>query len=489
MKDDAPFNLDDPEVANDPRRANLCGAHLSVVPLRGTDLSGADLSGADLGGVILIYADLDGANLISADLVDGADLIGANLDGAQLGNAHLDGAYLNGAHLNGAHLIEGHLCKAQLRSADLTGADLTDAELTGADLTGAHLKNAQLIRAQASGAILSGADLTNANMPGTHLSGVRLAGAILKGTDLSNADLTGADLTCADLTGATLNGANLTGANLNGGHACSAQQKGTDLTSADLTGADLTDAKIVSAEVKDADFSQAHLQDATFQASSNPLVEGIAAARNLEFLTYVDNPSALVHLQKQFAGSGFLDQEGKITYALNRRRAELDGPLARWFNRVAFDLTCQYGMNPGRPLKIWFGLFVVCWLAYAVSLLLPGTSGIYRVQQKNGNANGDQTEERIHARPISSTSRWQYARRLAHREFSVLFWSGYFSLMSAFNIGFPEINLGQWLRLLPRTDYDLKAKGWPRTVAGFQSLLSVYLVALWALTYFGHPFE
>jgi hypothetical protein len=28
----------------------------------------------------------------------------------------------------------------------------------------------------------------------------------------------------------------------------------------------------------------------------------------------------------------------------------------------------------------------------------------------------------------------------------------------------------------------------PRFVSGFQSLLSVYLLALWALTYFGRPF-
>lgn len=61
--------------------------------------------------------------------------------------------------------------------------------------------------------------------------------------------------------------------------------------------------------------------------------------------------------------------------------------------------------------------------------------------------------------------------------------------MSAFNIGFWDINFGRWLRLLPRTEYDLKAKGWVRTVAGLQALISVYLIALWVLTYFGRPFE
>jgi hypothetical protein len=58
----------------------------------------------------------------------------------------------------------------------------------------------------------------------------------------------------------------------------------------------------------------------------------------------------------------------------------------------------------------------------------------------------------------------------------------FFSLMSAFNIGFRDINFGRWLRLLTRREYDLKAVGWARTVSGLQSLLSVYLIALWVLS-------
>ena len=39
-------------------------------------------------------------------------------------------------------------------------------------------------------------------------------------------------------------------------------------------------------------------------------------------------------------------------------------------------------------------------------------------------------------------------------------------------------------------EYTLRATGWVRAVAGCQSLLSVYLLALfWALTYFGRPFR
>jgi hypothetical protein len=63
----------------------------------------------------------------------------------------------------------------------------------------------------------------------------------------------------------------------------------------------------------------------------------------------------------------------------------------------------------------------------------------------------------------------------------------FFSLMSAFNIGFRDANFGRWLELLTQRECDLKAVGWARTATGFQSVASVYLIALWVLTYFGRP--
>jgi hypothetical protein len=65
----------------------------------------------------------------------------------------------------------------------------------------------------------------------------------------------------------------------------------------------------------------------------------------------------------------------------------------------------------------------------------------------------------------------------------------YFSVLSAFSIGWRELNVGNWISRIQSYEYNLRATGWVRTVSGLQSLLSVYLLALWALTYFGRPFE
>jgi len=43
--------------------------------------------------------------------------------------------------------------------------------------------------------------------------------------------------------------------------------------------------------------------------------------------------------------------------------------------------------------------------------------------------------------------------------------------------------------MLTKRQYDVKATGWVRSLAGIQSVVSIYLFALWILTYFGRPFN
>lgn len=64
----------------------------------------------------------------------------------------------------------------------------------------------------------------------------------------------------------------------------------------------------------------------------------------------------------------------------------------------------------------------------------------------------------------------------------------YFSLMSAFHLGWRDLNVGTWLARIQPRDFALRGQGWVRVIAGIQSLISVYLIAMWVLTYFGRPF-
>ena len=184
-------------------------------------------------------------------------------------------------------------------------------------------------------------------------------------------------------------------------------------------------------------------------------------------------------------------RDANLSYATLVRARLITADLA--FNRIFFDLTSQYGMNPGRPLLLTLGGSFLCTLIYSLFIHFPGASGVY-VVKKRVYAGSEHTKRlQIRSRAIPPAQRWartwKYPLHLVLREWRLARAAMFFSLMSAFNIGFRGFNFGRWLRMLTKREYYMKAIGWTRTVAGFQSLISVYLIALWVLTYFGRPFE
>jgi nitric oxide reductase large subunit len=64
-----------------------------------------------------------------------------------------------------------------------------------------------------------------------------------------------------------------------------------------------------------------------------------------------------------------------------------------------------------------------------------------------------------------------------------------FSLLSAFHFGWRDLNVGNWIARVQPREYVLRSTGWVRVVSGLQSIISVYLLALSVVTYFGRPFE
>jgi hypothetical protein len=353
-------------------------------------------------------------------------------------------------------------------------------------------KHNQWVLKQQSG---TQADLSRAELEDAHLSGVNLALANLTGTNLSGADLTGAILLGATMTNAYLANATLTDAFL-----FSADLRGTSLNEADLTGATLVGARLIGADLSDANLTRANLYNANlrraiFEPKALPESRDIAAAKHLELLTYEDNPDGLVQLRAQFEDGGFREQERKITYALKRREAQrsfemctsgigiLTNCSSFVLNKILFDWTCQYGMSPERPLIVGVLLWFVCSWVYFACIHARGGSGLYRIYPPKIDED-PKTPSRVERISPQATGQSGWVRR----KWSLMRKSMFFSLMCAFNIGFRDINFGRWLRLMTRQEFDMKAEGLPRVVAGVESLISVGLLALAILTYFGRPF-
>ncbi len=407
------------------------------------NLSGADLSGADLSADELEMANLNGARLLMAKL-SGASLKGANLKNADLSRADLSGAELEMANLNGARLFV--------------------AKLNGASLKGANLKNADLLAADLRGVNLSKADLYGANLREAYLERAILSEAILSETDLSDANLSGAFLNEANLSGAYLSRANL---------------RGTVLWFANLSGV--------------------HFEPKPGSVSDVTLLLNI---KGLSLLRYDISSHGLVELREAYKKAELREPERQVTYALNHTRRiklwekpGLPNKVESLFNLVCFEWPCQYGMNPGRPLTILvLGLFLFTPFYLLALRSRKQDTGVWVLPMPDRVLDRD-----IKDRPIkltflnpflpSSEDRGVKFRGSIQRYLGWLWVAFYFSLLSAFNLGWRELNVGNWISRLQKREYTLRATGWPRTVAGLQSLLSVYLLALWVLTYFGRPFE
>jgi len=355
-------------------------------------------------------------------------------------------------------------CRAcNLRSADLTRADLRSANLRGADLRLADL---------------TFADLLAADLSETDLRGAYLTGAVLIGAKLLDANLISADLGVADLSRANLSGANLSGADLTGANLSKANLSGANLTLATLRGADLTDA-----ELRDARISDARLGHSRYAPRSFPRPDGIPSTRGIAAITFgPEEGQGVTRLRKAFRDSGLREAERAATYSLMHNRRVHTGGIDGAFNFVAFELTTSYGLVPGRALIIVVSLIGVFAVIYMVPIsgspAYAGEAGVFRIRP--GERLGDGSATSLETSAI--------AERYYGQGWGVIGKALYFSLLSAGHVGWRDRNVGSWLTRLQPTEYALRARGWVRVVSGIQSLLSVYLIAIWALTHFGRPF-
>lgn len=418
------------------------------------------------------------------------------------------------------------------------GKDGKRAVLAGADLTLAKL----------SGAMLNGADLSKATLDHADLSKAQLKGASLKDADLTRANLSEADLEDADLSGAQLTGGDndSPGADLWGAHLDNAKLEDSNLTHAYLGQADLVGA---SFDI-DTDVSFINLEDALFQPKGNLDPEIFRTASNLAALRYVDDPKPIIDLRNALRDSGMEQQARLLTEAYLRHDPNIPpqtpesariprhhhpseagpdsagqfyvgatywihmagywlGETAQWMREAAFDWTCGWGANPGRPLVIIAIMALVSTPIYWLGIHFQRCKwGLFLVVTGKRRKTGLPRQHivRIRVRHTWRTPRvrepdaipgpgdwmlhlWTTRGRWTRLELRALWTALLFSLMSVFNIGFQGFNGGEWIRMLQPREFDLRARGWMRTVSGVQSLLGVGLLALSILSYFGHPFD
>jgi len=465
-------------------------------------------------------ANLCGLHNNSSFELQGADLDGAKLQGASLSYAELQGTYLTDAELQGAHLTGAKLQGADLTNAELQGANLTKAELQGANLSGAWFQGADLFEAK-----LQGADLTEAWFQGANLTRV-----LLHEADLWETNLIGADLTEAELQGATLR-------NVSFGCLTSVQEakelKCTNISNAVFSGPKCSidedtyevtcdENKLVFVDFKGVtgietlvyNYSdhlyfpvtllslRKHLRDSGYELEARAITYVIQHGL-IEEAWYFDKNEEVVEGKERetFAtitasdGRKYFDYEEDVTGITIKDPVAIFGAYLRYY---AFDWTVMFGLKPsGAIIKLGYVLLismatylVMLWLKFIFPYWSLGS--IQKITLKNTHATdgisktfveGEYVIENL-LKPIPDYMQgWSHYRFWLYLLGHVI----WFAILASFHFGWRDLNVGNWLsRMQPKT-FTYKSTGLFRTLSGIQSLVSVYLLALFVLTFFGHP--
>lgn len=401
-----------------------------------------------------IYSDSRYANLCLAQL-ENADLQGAGLEWANFDGANLIGANLEGARLWKASFIEAFLWRTNVKQVDFEEANLRAAELKLAHLEKTNLRSANLENTKLNQATIRDSMLDLANF-----NGAVLIGANIENTNASNSDFSFSDMRNAKIIDTVLSGANL--------------------ESVDMR----------NAVIRNSNLDRANLKNVIFELSldSDLSTTRINQVKNLKDLRFVESPHSLIELRNKYKKEGLRTEERDVTYAIKHREMEilLEQPDRKYsdvieslFMYVAYELTTEWGRSPGRALKSIFYLIFLFAVVYLIALMAPKeNAGIWRIHPEDRliyNNSSDPTD--VHEL-IMPGGLW-----------STILYALYFSVLSAFHIGWRDFNVGNWITRLQFSEFTFRPTGWVRTVSGIQSLLSVYLLAMWALTYFGRPFE
>lgn len=300
-------------------------------------------------------------------------------------------------------------------------------------------------------------NLSGANISGAYLANTNLAWAVMQNVDLSGSDLTNAILIRADLSKSNLESANLFGTTMAGVNLSHSSLNNANLTDSDMEEADLRYSSLVNADLRGAEFKYALLQR-----------------------TNLTKAIGLDELKIKLSSAGIKDVAEKVTCEIKRTQrleswqAGFFGKLESTFNFLMFEITCDYGCAPARPLAILIALIPICALIYITVILGTFKAGIWIIQPKE---------------KLPPDERDLPPKKVNITGVKAITYGVLFSLLTAFEIGWKEFTIKNWItRILPK-DFSMAGTGWIRNFSGIQSIVCLYLFVLWLINYFGTLFK
>lgn len=386
------------------------------------------------------------------------------------------------------------LCSFSLQREVMVYVPLRDVNLHGANL---RLSN------------FSSSDAENVKLLRSYLEETSFKRANLKSANFNEAKLNNADLSEANLVGALFLMANLDGANLSKAvFGCSDDKpsKCTDITQASFYGPSC---------------SYNHQKKDVVCNDEKLVFTNLKGAKNIKSLVYdysdhLNFPSTLISLRKYLRESGFESEAREITYVIQKGLDEEDlfdlskvstlEILGAYARKFAFDYTVQYGASPSNALVIMLYTLIIFSFVYFstlvvqvfyklkfvgdVFLISPKITipDILDVQEYEDGIFKIQSLLRVIHKYRDMQPPYGPDRQLELKYyFYICRHAVWFSILSSFHFGWRDLNVGSWLARLQPTLFTYKPTKMFRILSGIQSLVCIYLLAIFVISYFGNP--
>lgn len=435
------------------RSLNFCGVILDNVTLANKVLANANFTNSIIRHSDLSYSDLTSTTFTGATITD-----------SDMSNSFAPWSRFDYVTILNSNLAKANFNKSQLNNSTFKNTNLQSVEAREANLKEAVIQFSNLKQANFSHAIMDKVDL-------------RLSKLIQ--TDFTYSSLVNADLSELDAVNV-----NFTSAILSGSYFYKSKLKAANFTNSHLD-------KV--------DFMDADLQNAIYKPnlSGLPLISSLATAYNFNSVDFYDDQLQglpLTALRNAYQKNGMRQMERLITSMVKTAQMQnalkSDGlkKLTAVLSYVLFYLSCDYGLSPTRPLIILLSILLLMSIPYRFALMKgKHKAGIYLIWPQHQKAKivaDDITKIRLYR--LNHFKHWQNRLHFEWVQWQRAF---YFSLLSSFKIGWEDFNISNWINQIQTKEFKLQGYGLVKSLAGIQALVSIYLVLLWILTYFGRPFE
>jgi len=448
--------------------------------------SGEDLCNADLRKIKLHLKNFDSPKLRSVNFSSSNILnvrfLNASLDNAKFISANLTGVDFSGSSMKGADLKNTNLLTANFDYADVTDGNFDDSRLTYANLNKADFEDTSFKWSRLDGAKLKESNLKRANFQHSIARAAKFQGANLSQAKLQRADLSGSNFGCSD------------------------SGKCVDVSNAVFYG------PLCTHKEKECDWGENYA--ANFGGSKN-IYQMV-----YDYSDHTNLPVGVYEIQSQLRQTGHYREASEFTYFLKHgelMEIETQNPdilsekwIELWSKRIGFEWTVEWGRRPNKAILellpqliagFGFSYFILLTLTFLTKRHKLGSLFIVKeapsTSQSGGHSFLIKEGEFIKTNVLTTIikSNKLYSDRLKRSlaiSFSksatlLLLHSIWFSILSAFHFGWRDLNIGNWISRIQPVAFSYRPTGIIKTISGLQSLVCIYLVAIWALTTFGSP--